>query len=172
MRQHLGFTGYSAHPYLTVYSHWMESAMHITCWGHGFWFHCLAEQQMTVSAITLGRLIGLFCSTEFYTATLQNTSDRSLGCPTFRGDHHCDMHHPIICQVPTNNVSPHTASKRLIHLLTYTTSYLQITQNDQRGRSSKSTEYVCTVISGLDKLCHELLHINEIHCSFMDVTHS
>jgi hypothetical protein len=27
---------------------------------------------------------------------LQNTSDRSLGCPTFRVDHHCDLHHPII----------------------------------------------------------------------------
>ena len=29
-------------------------------------------------------------------ATLQNTSDRSLGCLTFRVDHHCDRHHPII----------------------------------------------------------------------------
>ena len=33
-------------------------------------------------------------STEYCTATLQKTSDRSLGCLTFRVDHHCDLHHP------------------------------------------------------------------------------
>jgi len=36
-------------------------------------------------------------STEFFTATLQNTSDRSLCCPTYRGvDHHSVPHHPTI----------------------------------------------------------------------------
>jgi len=35
-------------------------------------------------------------STEFYTATPQTISDRSLGCPTFQVDHHCVIHHLII----------------------------------------------------------------------------
>ena len=35
-------------------------------------------------------------STKYCTAPLQNTSDRLLGCPTFRVDHHCDLHQPII----------------------------------------------------------------------------
>jgi hypothetical protein len=35
-------------------------------------------------------------STKFFMATLQNTSDHSLDCPTFRVDHHRDLHHLII----------------------------------------------------------------------------
>jgi len=34
--------------------------------------------------------------TKFYTATPQTTSNRSLGCSTFRVDHHCFLHHLII----------------------------------------------------------------------------
>jgi len=34
--------------------------------------------------------------TEFFTATLQNTFDRSLGCPTCRVDHYSVLHHPTI----------------------------------------------------------------------------
>jgi len=34
--------------------------------------------------------------TEFFTATLQNTSDSSLGCPTCRVDHHSVLYHPTI----------------------------------------------------------------------------
>jgi len=35
-------------------------------------------------------------STQFFTATFQNTSDRSLGCLTCRVDHHSVLHHPTI----------------------------------------------------------------------------
>jgi len=55
------------------------------------WCHCISYASQNVFSSNWRSW-----STEFFTATLQNTSDRSLGCPTCRVDHHSVLHHPTI----------------------------------------------------------------------------
>jgi len=55
------------------------------------WCHCIGYASQNVFSSNWRSW-----STEFFPATLQNTSDRSLGCPTCRVDHHSVLHHPTI----------------------------------------------------------------------------
>jgi len=55
------------------------------------WCHCIGCASQNVFSSNWRSWF-----TEFFTATLQNTSDCSLGCPTCRVDHHTVLHHPTI----------------------------------------------------------------------------